>query len=440
MINVAAIRMQQFGVQFYQASLDGQRHRQAGPLRSPELRRVRRSPVRGGQRRRRRRQSKVNWDLLERRIASSEKAYQRQIIRQEDRRAGAVLRAVPPGARPAVDSRRGDHLLRREAEVRAGRGGLAAWARSRCRSAKASCARSTASTGCSRCTPTSSTSAASTFTVPAIIFDRLPEDHVVQMFVTINAKHTRLNASHLVVALGPPALSRREPRRRARRRPRAQRARGFAALRRDQAARRRQRPRRAGAARAGAEEAVRRRRRSAPAARADEFREESKKFFVNYFKQVAQVFGAAWNGRKYSIKIGAGAARVHPRRARRRPAARSGACRPHRLPRHRPRHRAVGPPHRRPAVRDRRRLEAQRRPRSSRSPRNCASRCSIPKEQPSDAGRDRFGTTKRGIATMTMPLTVLATRLPSNSRLPAVNIQAARTPATSNRCTSRVAR
>ena len=36
--------------------------------------------------------------------------------------------------------------------------------------------------------------------MPAIIFDRLPEDHVVQMFVTINAKHTRLNASHLVSA------------------------------------------------------------------------------------------------------------------------------------------------------------------------------------------------------------------------------------------------
>jgi hypothetical protein len=32
------------------------------------------------------------------------------------------------------------------------------------------------------------------------------------------------------------------------------------------------------------------------------FREESRKFFVNYLKQVAVVFGAAWNGRKYSIK------------------------------------------------------------------------------------------------------------------------------------------
>ena len=40
------------------------------------------------------------------------------------------------------------------------------------------------------------------FTVPAVIFDRLPEDHVVQMFVTINAKHTRLNSSHLVSLSG----------------------------------------------------------------------------------------------------------------------------------------------------------------------------------------------------------------------------------------------
>src|SRR5205085_11386164 len=40
------------------------------------------------------------------------------------------------------------------------------------------------------------------FAVPAIIFDRLPEDHVVQMFVTINAKHTRLNASHVVSLSG----------------------------------------------------------------------------------------------------------------------------------------------------------------------------------------------------------------------------------------------
>src|SRR6185436_2950079 len=77
MINVAAIRMQQFGVHFYQAALTASdidklvrfevlNYGDAG------------QPVRGGNR-----SSKVNWDLLERRIASSEKAYQRQIIRRK---------------------------------------------------------------------------------------------------------------------------------------------------------------------------------------------------------------------------------------------------------------------------------------------------------------------------------------------------------------------
>ena len=80
MISVAAIRMQQFGVQFYQASLtasdidklvrfevlsyrDQAQGRSAAPGRPP--------------------QAKINWDLLERRIGSSEKAYQRQIIRKK---------------------------------------------------------------------------------------------------------------------------------------------------------------------------------------------------------------------------------------------------------------------------------------------------------------------------------------------------------------------
>ena len=38
------------------------------------------------------------------------------------------------------------------------------------------------------------------------------------------------------------------------------------------------------------------------ARKSEQFREESKKFFVNYFKQIATIFESAWNGRKYSIK------------------------------------------------------------------------------------------------------------------------------------------
>ena len=72
MINVAAIRMQQFGVQFYQASLT------AGDIdklvRFEVLSYASGSPggVRGGRARGGATPSKVNWDLLKRRIASSE--------------------------------------------------------------------------------------------------------------------------------------------------------------------------------------------------------------------------------------------------------------------------------------------------------------------------------------------------------------------------------
>ena len=38
------------------------------------------------------------------------------------------------------------------------------------------------------------------------------------------------------------------------------------------------------------------------ARKSGDFHDETRKFFVNYFKQIALVFGGAWNGRKYSIK------------------------------------------------------------------------------------------------------------------------------------------
>jgi DGQHR domain-containing protein len=138
------------------------------------------------------------------------------------------------------------------------------------------------------------------FSVPAIIFDRLPEDHVVQMFVTINAKHTRLNASHLVSLSGRQlyrdealatshdivrALNDREDsplydeikllgvgRGRVAQAPLAQELKKLFAA------------------------------DVFTSRRSSDMHEEAKKFFVNYFKQIALVFGGAWNGRKYSIK------------------------------------------------------------------------------------------------------------------------------------------
>src|SRR4249919_4105408 len=82
MINVAAIRMQQFGVQFYQASLTAS---DIDKLVRFEVLNYgdHGQPVRGTRRKAPPPTSKVNWDLLERRIASSEKAYQRHIIRKK---------------------------------------------------------------------------------------------------------------------------------------------------------------------------------------------------------------------------------------------------------------------------------------------------------------------------------------------------------------------
>ena len=85
MINVAAIRMQQFGVQFYQASLTASDIDKLVRFEVLNYGDNTQPPVRGGKQRpgQGAPPSKVNWDLLERRIASSEKAYQRQIIRRK---------------------------------------------------------------------------------------------------------------------------------------------------------------------------------------------------------------------------------------------------------------------------------------------------------------------------------------------------------------------
>jgi hypothetical protein len=137
--------------------------------------------------------------------------------------------------------------------------------------------------------------------VPAIIFDRVPEDHIVQMFVTINAKHTRLNASHLV-SLSGRQLYRDDALAAAHDVVRALNDRDDSPLHgeikllgvgRGRVA---QAPLAQELKKLFASDAFGGPRKSA------DFRDDAKKFFVNYFKQVSVVFGAAWQGRKYSIK------------------------------------------------------------------------------------------------------------------------------------------
>src|SRR5713226_3443892 len=201
MINVAAIRMQQFGVQFYQASLTASDIDKLVRFEVLSYGDSAQPAVRGGKQKPGPTPSKVNWDLLERRIASSEKAYQRQIIRRkidelvqyyEQCRQARDLPSIPGAViiscdeklsfqASSDDSRVGIlKVPEREGILRAIDG------QHRLLALHADIERF----------------AGEDFAVPAIIFDRLPEDHVVQMFVTINAKHTRLNASHLVSLSG----------------------------------------------------------------------------------------------------------------------------------------------------------------------------------------------------------------------------------------------
>ena len=137
-----------------------------------------------------------------------------------------------------------------------------------------------------------------------MIFDALPEDHIVQMFVTINAKHTRLNASHLV-SLSGRQLYRDENLAAAHDVVRALNDRedspldGEIKLLGVGTGRVAQAPMAQELKRLLTSDVF------GSARSSDDFREHSKQFFVNYFKQVAQVFGGAWNGRKYSIKSAA---------------------------------------------------------------------------------------------------------------------------------------
>src|SRR5215204_2882104 len=302
MINVAAIRMQQFGVQFYQASLSA---KDIDKLVRFEVLSYgeQAQGVRGNRRKAAVHPSKVNWDLLERRIAANEKAYQRQIIRKkidelvqyyEQCRQARDLPSIPGAViiscdetlrfEPADDDGWIGILKvpEREGILRAidGQHRLLALHADRERFE------------------------GEDFTVPAVIFDRLSEDHVVQMFVTINAKHTRLNASHLV-SLSGRQLYRDEDLAAAHDIVRALNDREDSPLYGDikllgvGRGRVAQAPLAQELKKLFASDAF------GPGRKGEQFREESKKFFVNYLKQVAQVFGAAWNGRKYSIKSAA---------------------------------------------------------------------------------------------------------------------------------------
>src|SRR3989442_1595480 len=199
MITVPARRVKQFGVEFYQAGLSAKdidrlvKFEVLGYSGGPrdETPKKNRSGVR----------SRVNWDMLEKRIAESETAYQRPVIRRKidelvtyykECKDAGTLPAIP-GAVIITSEKRftftpvaGHHdlgLLQIPEEhgvlrVLDGQHRLLALH------------------------ALSQGGETISIEVPAVLFDSLDARQIVELFVTINAKHTRLNPSHIISLAG----------------------------------------------------------------------------------------------------------------------------------------------------------------------------------------------------------------------------------------------
>ena len=138
-----------------------------------------------------------------------------------------------------------------------------------------------------------------------MLFDPLDARQIVELFVTINAKHTRLNPSHIISLAGRKLYP--DPNQ-------ALAHDVIRSLNEDETSplhgeikmlgtgRGRVTP---GAARRGDRGLLRDRREGRRRRPHQELRQNAKRFFLNYMKALAGVFPTAWAGRKYSIKTGA---------------------------------------------------------------------------------------------------------------------------------------
>ncbi len=299
MIAVPAMRVRQFGVDFYQAVLTGTDVEKlvrfevlsydAGVV-----------PMSGGTGKKRK--SAINWELLEKRIARSAEAYQRPVIRKKivelmdyyTQCADAANLPAIPGAVLLVSERRlefhasGGNRALGLLQVPTEQGVLRAL------------------DGQHRLLALhqlGETRSVSDVQVPAVIFDSLAADQAVELFVTINAKHTKLNPSHLISLAGRRLY------------PDKVLAAGhdiIRALSEDASSPLHGEIKlfgvgRGKVAQAPLAEELRNIFTSVQALGgrdADRFLDHAKRFFLNYFKQIERVFETAWKGRKYSIKTG----------------------------------------------------------------------------------------------------------------------------------------
>ncbi len=203
MLTIPALKIQQFNQEFYLLN-----------LAAGDVERLVRFEVLGdasvqGKRPRRRTGSQVNWELLEKRVHTDEGAFQRPIIRKkieelsqyykncrDEKELPAIPGAVilttearvdfsPVGGNPFLGI---IQLPEEEGTLRALDGQHRLLALHALLSDES--------------TPEGDRAAARRLQVPANLLAALPDDHVVELFVTINAKHTRLNQSLLISLTG----------------------------------------------------------------------------------------------------------------------------------------------------------------------------------------------------------------------------------------------
>jgi DGQHR domain-containing protein len=306
MITVPARRVKQFGVEFYQAGLAA---KDIDRLVKFEVLGYAGSNGTGADDKSKTRKttttrSRVNWDMLERRISESESAYQRPIIRRKidelaayyrECKDAATLPAIP-GAVIITSEKRftftpiaGHHDLGL-LQIPEEHGVLRVLDGQHRLLALHSLSQSGDANG---------------IEVPAVLFDSLDARQIVELFVTINAKHTRLYPSHIISLAGRKLYP--DPNQ-------ALAHDVIRSLNEDDTSPLAGEIKMLGTGRGRvsqaplAEEIVdffETVEKVGGASKINEVRQGAKRFFLNYIKALSTTFPAAWAGRKYSIKTGA---------------------------------------------------------------------------------------------------------------------------------------
>jgi DGQHR domain-containing protein len=300
-ITVPAHRVKQFGVEFYQAGLSA---KDIDRLVKFEVLGYSGGPKDGGTKGRASTRSRVNWDSLEKRISESETAYQRPVIRRKideliayyrECKDSATLPAIP-GAVIITSEKRftftsvaGHHDLGL-LQIPEEHGVLRVLDGQHRLLALHGLSQAGENLG---------------IEVPAVLFDSLDARQIVELFVTINAKHTRLNPSHIISLAGRKLYP--DPNQ-------ALAHDVIRSLNEDDTSPLHSEIKMLGTGRGRVSQAplaeeivdfLEAVEKIGGGSKIQELRQGAKRFFLNYVKAIAGIFPTAWAGRKYSIKTGA---------------------------------------------------------------------------------------------------------------------------------------